>query len=200
MENKIIELFLFRKSLKFSEIEKNLSVRSNKLAYHIKNLVKKGILKKEKDSYSLTETSEGLIPYISEKRSVLPVILIHIGNKKECFLINRQKRPYKNLLSLPGGRILIGESIQQAVKRIMKEKFQIKARLAKINSVSLEHVKNQNKIIHSFLLIFVSAYASKSILTNIKNNKSKIIKSDYYLITNSLDKKISISSINSKNP
>ncbi len=189
MEKEIIKLFLTEKKLKFNEIEKSLKIRSNKLDYHLKKLIKKEILEKNNNDYSLTASSEYLIPYISEKNSVLPVILILIGNKNKVFLCKREKRPYKNLLSLPGGRILLGENIKDSVKRIMKEKHNINASLQKINSVSLEHVLKNKKIIHSFLLIFVTAKTKNKInLTQIKENKSKIISSDYKLIKNETNK------------
>lgn len=196
MEKQIIKLFLTKKKLKFNEIEKSLKVRSNKLDYHLKKLINKKILEKNKEFYQLTESSEYLIPYVSDKNSVLPVILIFIGNKQKAFLYKRTKRPYENLLSLPGGRIILGEKISDAVKRIMKEKHNISASLKKINSVSLEQIKKKNKIIHSFLLIFITAKTKNKIeLIQIKKNKSKIIPSDYKLIKNNSSKIISIEPI-----
>lgn len=199
MEKNILRLFLTRNRLKFNEIEKSLKTRSNKLDYHLKKLISKGIIEKNKDYYSLTESSEYLIPYLSEKNSVLPVMLILVGNNKKAFLYNREKRPYKNYLSLPGGRILLGESMESAVKRIMNEKHGINASLSKINSVSLEHIFKRNKIIHSFLLIFVNAKTKdKIILTDVNKNKNKIIKSDYNLIKSDYLKTTNINTIKSK--
>lgn len=196
MEKQILSLFLTNKKLKFNEIEKFLNVRSNKLDYHLKKLINKKILEKEKEFYSLSETSEYLIPYLSEKKSVLPVILIHIGDDKETFLYKREKRPYKNLLSLPGGRVIICETLKDSVRRIMKEKHKINASIQKIHSVSMEHVKKNNKIIHSFLLIFVSAKTKNKIeLTNLSKNKSRIIASDYKLIKENLNSQIEIKTI-----
>ena len=198
MEDKIINLFAFNNKLKFNEIERLLNTRSNKLAYHLRNLINKNILIKENNNYSLTENSEYLIPYLSEKNHALPIILINLGNRESVFLYKRNKRPYKDCLSLPGGRILIGESVESAVSRIMREKFNINAKYEKINSISLEHVKKNNKIIHSFFLIFVSAKTKDKIkLINVKRNKPKIIKSDYYLIKNKTNSKISLDVINS---
>lgn len=184
MEKKILNLFAFNHHLKFSEIEKSLKIQSNKLAYYLKNLVKKGIIIKKDNKYLLSETSENLIPYLSEKTSPLPIILIRIGNKKNCFLYPREKRPFKNFLSLPGGRLLVGEEIKQAVKRLMKEKYNISASLSKIISINHEFVKKNNKILHSFILILVEARTKDKIkLENVKKNKKKIINSDYKLIT-----------------
>ena len=196
MERKILDLFLYNQKLKFSDIEHQIKERSNKLAYHLKQLVKKGVLEKSNNSYSLSETALTLIPYLSNKKSPLPVLLIHIGNKNSCFLYKRNKRPYKDKLSLPGGRLLLSEDIEKATKRIIKEKFNIQVKLKKINSASLEHVKKNKKIIHSFLLVFVTATTQNNVkLTNIKNNKNKIISSDYKLLTSNLDFEINIKNI-----
>lgn len=196
MEEKIISLFLFKKRLKFNEIEKSLRIRSNKLTYHLKKLIKRKILIKNKEYYYLSETAEYLIPYISDKKSILSAVLVIIKKQNKVFLIERKKRPFMEKLSLPGGRILIGESIKKATERILKEKFNIKCNFKKINSITLEHVKKNNKIIHSFFLILVTATTKDKIkYLEIEKNKKSIIKSDYHLIKNNLRKEIKIKEI-----
>ena len=191
MEEKILSAFLYNKKLKFSEIEKSVKTRSNKLAYHIKKLENQGILIKEKEFYSLSEFAQKIIPYLSSKQSALPVILIAIKEKEKVFLIKRKKRPFLDKLSLPGGRLLVGEEISDSVKRIMKEKFSINAKFSKINSVSLEHTIKNKKKIHSFLLIFVTA-TTKDKINYLTLNKKEMITSDYELIKNNLNKEIKI--------
>ena len=198
MEKQIISLFLTNKKLKFNEIEKLLHVRSNKLDYHLKKLIKKRIIEKDGNYYELTESSEYLIPYISGRNAILPVVLIKIGNKNNIFLYKREKRPYQGFLSLPGGRILIGEEIGDAVKRIMRERHNINVIFKNINSISIEHLKKKNKTINSFLLIFVTANTKGKInLTDIEKYRKNIIKSDYNLIKKDHKKEIGISIINS---
>jgi len=195
----ILKLFQYSEKMKFSDIEKALKVRSNKLAYHLKNLTKKGILSREGNYYKLSESSEYSVPYLSEKESFLPVVLILIGDTKKVFLHKRNKRPYKNMLSLPGGRILLGESLELASKRIMKEKFNIDIKFKKLNSISFEQVKKSNKIIHSFILFLVSVMTKNKIeFSNVIENKSKIIPSDYKLITEDFNKETKIQTIFSK--
>ncbi len=197
MEEKILKLFSYNHKLKFNEIEKALKIRSNKLDYHLKKLILKEILTKKKDYYHLSDSCEYLLPYLSDKRHVLPVILIHIGDNKDAFLIERKKRPYYGKISLPGGRLLLGESISDAVKRIMWTKFKIRSKIKTINSISLENVKNIKETIHSYLLIYVHAKADV-LLTNVKKNKKRIIESDYKLITTHYKKRTEIKTIDSK--
>ncbi|GAI15304.1 unnamed protein product [marine sediment metagenome] len=195
MEQKILSTFLYNHKLKFNEIEKLLHTKSNKLSYHLKKLGNKGTLNKEGDFYKLSETAESVIPHLTEKQSILPVILIAIKKSNKFFLYKRNKRPYKDLLSLPGGRILSGETIPKATKRIMK-KFKINCNFKKINSISLEQVRKNDKIIHSFLLILITATTKDKInYTDTIKNKNKIISSDYKLIKNNLNKKIKIENI-----
>ena len=184
IEEEITKLFLFHKKLKFNEIEKLIKIRSNKIDYNLKSLIKKNIIKKEGLFYSLTESSEFLIPYLSEKKAVLPVLLIRIGNNKNVFLCKREKRPYQGKLSLPGGRMILGEDISMAVKRIMQEKYKIHSKLIKVDSLSIEHLVKNSKIINTFLLILVRATSKDNLdLVDISTNKKEIIPSDYSLLT-----------------
>ena len=198
MEKKILSAFLYNHKLRFNEIEKITKIRSNNLTYHLKKLIDKNILNKKADNYQLTETSEDLIPYISDKKAVLPVILISIKNTKGVFLYQRQKRPYKDKSSLPGGRIKLGETIPKATERIMREKFRINCKFKKINSISLEHVKKNRKILHSFLLILVTATTKDKIEYTGLKDREKIISSDYRLITNDLNRETKIQNIISR--
>ena len=66
-----------------------------------------------------------------------------------------------------------------------------------MNSISLEHLKKNKRIVASYLLLCVSAKADVD-LFDIKKNKNKIIKSDYLLIMGcGLDKKINLREIDS---
>ena len=196
MEKEILRTFLYNNRLKFSDIEKKLGERSNKVAYHIKNLVKKGVLIKKGEEYCLTKTAETLIPYLSDKKTPLPIILVLLKkNSNQVFLHKRKKRPFKNKLSLPGGRLLQKEDVRQATERILKQKHKIDSKFEKINSISIEHVIKQEEKLHSFVIFFVSASLDKKQkikYTNIRENKDKIIQSDYNLIKKDINKEINI--------
>ncbi len=199
MEKQILNLFAFHQKLKFHEIEEQLHARSNLLAYHLKNLVKKEVLKKEGDYYSLTDSAEYLIPYLSDKQAAFPVTLVHIGDKKRAFLYKRGKRPYKDKLSLPGGRLLVGESLKEAAKRIMKTKFNIEISNEKMKLVALENVKKNSKVKYTFILFVVSASSRFPIvLTDIEKNKRKIIPSDYKIIKSKANPEIKIRNLSTK--
>jgi hypothetical protein len=77
------------------------------------------------------------------------------------------------------------------------KKFNIETEFERINSISLEHVRKSDKILHTFLLIFVSASANNASLVEIDKNRKNIISSDYMLIKSNPDN-INIRTINSK--
>jgi ADP-ribose pyrophosphatase YjhB (NUDIX family) len=134
-----------------------------------------------------------------EKKSPLPVVLILVGDKEKAFLYKRTKRPYKNFLSLPGGRILLGESLEDASKRIMKNKFNSDVKLKKLNSVSFEQVKKSKEVVHSFILFFVTVTTKDPLeLIEVEKSKKKIISSDYKLITQDSEKQTDVPTIFSK--
>ncbi len=198
MKKDILNVFLYRDKLRFSEIKDKTELRSNNLAYHLKKLISKGILIKNRENYMLSEKYEHLIPYITEKQAILPVLLVVAEKKGKYFLYHRDKRPYNNFLSLPGGRILVGENMKTATKRIMKEKFGISCVFKGVKSISLEHVRKKRKIIHSFLLMLVSVSTGEDIkYYDLEKNRKNIIRSDYFLLKNNLNFNLKVPIINS---
>jgi len=198
MENRIINLFLYENALRFSEIEKLSKIKSNKMAYHLKSLVKKGVIEKNGNLYKLSDSKEYLIPYLNKTKSVIPVVLVAIKNKKRIFLVERKKRPFKGKLGLPGGRLIMGETIKESVERIGK-KFNVNCKFKKINSISMEFVKKNKNTVHSFLLIFATAETKEKIdFMNLEKNKRRIISSDYKLIKKDVSKETKIPVLFSK--
>src|SRR3989338_5711851 len=196
MKENILKLFAFHKGLKFAQMEKELDIRSNKLAYHLKQLTKEGILAKKQDSYELTPKTEFNLPFLASSICAIPVILIHIGTSSKALLVHRKKRPYQNMLGMPGGRLLPGESIQDAAQRIVQKKCNISIKKPKVSQIALEHIKKSNQTICSFLLIMVKAETENSDkLIPVRKNKSQIIPSDYALLTRRNSKSFKIQTL-----
>lgn len=199
MEQQILRLFTFNDRLRFSDMGKKLSMRSNKLAYYIKKLVENNKLIKKNGKYSLSDDLEDEIPYLSEQKSIIPVVLIRIGDKNKVFLYRRNKRPYKNYFGLPGGRLMRGEEISEAAKRIMLQKCKIIIRPEKETNVILEHVKRKGRVRYSFLLLIVKAKTKQKIkLYSINKFSRRIIPSDLFIINNGAKNDIKIRNFYSK--
>ena len=204
----IFKLFLTAQRLKFSEIEKQLSIRSNMVAYHLMSMVKEGLLLKKGDSYELTAQAEKYIPIFSHvtgsETSPLPVVLVAVFHKKNILLIERVKRPYKGYLSLIGGKMLMEEDIVRASIRHVQEKTGLEASFVSTNAILQEHVYDaaSGSVKHSFILFFVRAVVASEEVRESPHGPLKwftpkefaelrnVIPSDWWLLKNKLGSQI----------
>ena len=201
----IFRLFLTKNKLKFNEIEKELKIRSNLVSYHLTQLQKEGLLRKNGDCYYLTASGEKYLPLFSHvigtELSPLPVALIAVMNKDKILLIQRQKRPYQNYWSMLGGKMLLEESLEEAALRVVKERSGLSGKLVSINSVLHERVEGEGMVKHSFILFFIKVKVKETAVKNSEHGKlkwfklkeaikEKIIPSDLWLMQHRLNSKI----------
>ena len=200
---RIIELFARNFNLKFNELEKLCSIRSNELSYHLKNLVEDGILKKDGDNYLLTSKGETITERIShftgKEVGHMVVVIVAVTKGKQILLIKRDKRPFQGYWGMIGGKTRFSESIPDAVRREVEEETGIKInkKTVKVRSVLLERVKTNQGISHGNILILTEAKPINNInlsndylnwfeLSELKNNK--LILSDLWMIDNFIKK------------
>jgi ADP-ribose pyrophosphatase YjhB (NUDIX family) len=191
---KIFHAFLYDEKLRFSELFRKTKISSSLLAYFLSKMTREGVLSKTNEHYSLSEDGEKLIPFFvpeSERVSPLVVLLFFCTRNKEIFLVKRGKRPYRGLWSLPSGRLLISESLEQATSRILAEKYGLRAQMSGFSSVVYERVLDAEKTKHGFIFLVVSTHLDESSkpffgkwFSLARVPKSKTIASDYWLIQN----------------
>ena len=193
----IFQQFTYNKRLRFSELEKLTKLRSNELAYFLKQLIAKKILEKDDEEYILTVQGEKQIPYFQEhnKLTPLPTVLVKIIDEKgRVLLLKRSKRPYQHLWSLPGGRVLLGETLLEAAKRIVKRKTFLDIEILPESLVTgNEYVLKDNIVQFGFVLLVLSAKPVSEIKEkeNIKwfdknhIQQEETIESDFYYATES---------------
>ena len=159
----IFSLFLHAEALRFSEIEKQLGLRSNMVSYHLEQLQKDGVVEKAGEEYHLTRQAETYIPLLPQvtgkELSPLPVVLVACMHEEKVLLIKREKRPYKGWWSLLGGKWLFGEGIADAATRVVLEKSGVVASFRSSNGVVAEKVVDAGNVKHHFLLFFAKAVA-----------------------------------------
>ncbi|HIH31932.1 TPA: NUDIX domain-containing protein [Candidatus Woesearchaeota archaeon] len=196
---KIFELFLEKYKLKFSDIEKEIKIRSNALSYHLDAMKRQGLIEKINDYYRLTKHAETHIPLFSMSNDPgpIPIILVAIVKNNKILLLKRSKRPYKNYLSLIGGKILLHENMKDAAIRKAKEEAGIDCEFKSLNAILHERVETDKKIKHSFILFFAllepkTRKHNKNVkwynIHTIKENE--LIPTDYFLIKNNLNSRI----------
>ena len=199
----IFKLFLERKKLRFSSIQKKVNLRSNHLTYHLKIMVDNNILEKRNEYYSITDDAQKYIPLfanvIGDKFSPLPVVLVCLVRENRVLLIKRKNRPYKNYWGMIGGRILHDEVAEDSSLRLIEKKAGIvDCRFAKVCDVVDEKVYENNVLANSFILYFVrvdtdvedfedKGYGKLMWHDIDKLEELKIIPSDLWLIKNSLN-------------
>jgi ADP-ribose pyrophosphatase YjhB (NUDIX family) len=213
--NAIFRLFLEHRRLKFSEIEKLTGLRSNKLAYYLKGMQKGNILHKKGEHYCLTREAEKYLPLFSsrgrESLTTLPIVMVAIMRKGDILLIKRRKRPFKDYWCMIGGKMLFGETFEQATGRLAKGKASVKGRFLSLNAIMHERIRDNREIKHSFMLFFTKMAAKSAdvkqtvagelkwfSLDKVKKMKRRIVPSDYWLITNRLDSREEVKRIDMK--
>lgn len=199
---KIFQAFLYAEKLRFSELFRKTKIASNLLAYFLKKMADEGLLSKDGHFYSLSEGGEKLIPFFvpdQERMSPLVVLLFFCTHNKKIFLVLRKKRPYHGLWSLPSGRLLISESLEQATSRILEEKYALSAKMTGVSAVLYERVRDAENAKHGFVFFVVKTtlandstpYAGKWFsLSRVPKNKT--IASDYWLIQKKLGSEVAV--------
>lgn len=155
----VFEQFLQEEELRFSELEKRTGLRSNDLAYYLQKMVSEEILVKTDDTYKLSVQAEKFLPFFQSegKLSPLVVVLVRVEYQGSILYHKRQKRPYNGLWSLPGGRLLLGETVQQAAERIAKEKTFVNIQYLGVKTTMNEQVLDESGVKHGFFLVVVDA-------------------------------------------
>ncbi|MBS3148502.1 NUDIX domain-containing protein [Candidatus Woesearchaeota archaeon] len=194
----LVGVFASKRAVSFKELGDCLNLRSNALAYHVRNLVESGVLVKEEAGYSLGESSEPLLPYGSAL-SKLPVVVLALKNEKGEFgLLLRRKRPFDGFFAMPGAKILIDESIESAAKRIAKEEAGLDLDNAVTCAVVDEHILSGGKAKNSWLMFLVSSNVKKKgtleWFSKEQLKSGKVIQSDVWMLTNLLDERLKVHS------
>lgn len=208
--HKIYELFVKQKRLRFSEIKKTLNTRSNILSYHLNSMVKSGLLEKDEDDYILTIEGEKKIPFFTQfspqTHGAIPIVIAGIVKGKEILLLRRSKRPYMGYWGMPGGALMMNETIEENAVKIAKKETNLDCEFQKISAVVHERIVENKKVKHAFIL-FLAIVTPKN--NNIKESEEgklewfplktlrpeRIIPSDYLLLKKYLGKKLEIPSI-----
>lgn len=124
----IIRHLLTVPSARYAQLRpKNLE--SNLFMYHLKQLMKDGVVKKNDDgSYGLTSYGMQMSDRISLESLKLRIqpklitILVVKNPKGEYALIERTHQPFLNYKGFPSGKIHYGEVLQDAARRELAEK------------------------------------------------------------------------------
>lgn len=199
---KILRLFLRASLLRFSIIVKELNWPSNLVAYFLKKMVKEGWLIRKRNGYTLSDQAEEQLPLLSNRSYPLVplvVILVLAYRDDEILLTKRDERPFQGFWSLPSGRLLAAESIEEATHRIMLEKYGTQSEFKHASGIVFERLFAKNHLQHGFFFVVVKAqvlstksFSNEQWFVRKKIPKRKTIASDYWMIQELFDQQIQI--------
>lgn len=195
---KVIGMFAHKRVASFTEIGEALGLRSNALAYHVRNLVESGVLVKEDGGYSLGEKCERLLPYGSALAK-LPVVVLALENERGEFgLLLRRKRPFDGFFAMPGGKILLDESIESAARRIAREEAQLELESVQACAVIDEHILSGFGVKNSWFIFLVRSKVKKGgsleWFSMEQLEFGKVVASDVWMLTRLLGERLKVHS------
>jgi len=206
---KIFELFIKKHKLRFSEIEKEIKIRSNHLNYHLKKMIEEDLLEKKDGNYKLTTEAEKIMPFFAhltgKEQGPLTIIAAAIMKDGKICLLKREKRPYKGYWGMIGGKVMMNETIKEATLREVKEETCLDCKFDKLVAVLNERVVENGEVKHAFNIFFCKVIAEsdefacsdEGELKWFSMNKlpSNIIPSDRLMIKDLLNKEFNFKEI-----
>jgi hypothetical protein len=135
LQQHILQQLIMNPRLRYAAIKPH-EVEGNLFMYHLKQLIKEGLVEKDADGWYQLTTAGKLYSDRLSLKSLTPrlqariVTLMAVEDGQGHWLFYRRKRqPLFNLVGFPYGKIHLGESVQQAAQRELKEKTGLEAEL-----------------------------------------------------------------------
>jgi len=167
IQNHIISKLKNAKSLRYSEMSPE-KVPNDLYNYHLQFLVKKGLVLKSGDGYSLSSTGIKLVADVNTsndtlnslfKINVITIVSRVIDGKIEILNQVRKSNPSYGKVGVMGGVVLKGELIENAATRKLKQETGLNARFKVFGSERRILYKSGE---HFSDIVFPIAYADKS--------------------------------------
>lgn len=155
----ILEQLVRSATRRYTEL-KPRDVESNLFMYHLKNLVREGLIEKDEKVYTLSQKGLRYVATLSLKMGKLrkqPQILnaIIARNSQERYLFSKwHRQPNTGLISFPHGMMHYGEPLLDAAKRELAEKAGLTADMIYKGSAYIRTLANQETDRHMLVQLF----------------------------------------------
>lgn len=159
IQQHIIHQLILHRQCRYRDI-KPKDIEGNLFMYHLHQLFKEDLAKKVDSRYQLTTKGLQLADSLSLhnlRPRIQPkiVTLLAIQNdKNEWLLYRRSRQPFFGLIGFPYGKIHLGEKIQTAAARELKEKTGLTAKLQHAGDVYLTVFQQQELLTQMFCHVF----------------------------------------------
>lgn len=127
IQKSIFNMLVSSESLRYSEL-KPKELEANLFMYHLKELIKMGLVEKLEKKYTLTPAGRSTATRFSIREKgirIMPssITVIILQSEDGGMLLYRRKRqPYMNFLGFPSGKIHLGDRLIDAAYRELDEK------------------------------------------------------------------------------
>lgn len=178
---KILKKLSFAKNLRYSNLKPSRLMENNKFNFHLDELVKRSYVKKENNTYSLTDIGKEYIGRLDTENLTVPLspkvsVSICCTRKKngatQYLIGTRRKQPFYESQAFVSGKVRFGETILSAAKRELKEEINLDGNP---EIVSLRHYlvinKNQRQLLEDLYIFLCLVRNPKG---NLKANKEAI--------------------------
>ncbi len=139
-------------------------VDSNKFVYHLRALMRSGLIAQRGEKYTLTAAGKRYAEEVSldtyQPRAQPKIVtLVVVQDAQKRYLLYRRKRvPMRTLVGFPYGKIHVGERIDEAAARELKEKAGISAKLALRGHVYLTIHDEEELVANMLAHVYTGVY------------------------------------------
>lgn len=167
----VIKQLIHQSTCRYRDI-KPKDVEGNLFMYHLRRLIREGMVEKTADGYTLTRKGLRMVDTLSLKSMqprIQPKIVTLIAcqnNKGEWLLYRRTKQPFFGLIGFPYGKIHLGERIQDAANREIEEKTGLNSKLRHAGEVYLAVEDEESLLTHMLFHVFHGTETSGTLKTD----------------------------------
>jgi len=155
IKKSILQRLIFNPKLSFSQLW-DRSVESNKFTYHLKTMLKNGLIIKKRDKYSLTKKGIDFVTYVDSikvevTKQPLVVVFCLVRKGSKILVHRRLKEPFYGYCGTPGGKVSFGDTIIEAARKELREETDLEAnngRLISVRSMRTYDKKTKELIHH----------------------------------------------------
>jgi 8-oxo-dGTP diphosphatase len=139
-------------------------VDSNKFVYHLRALMRSGHIAQRGERYMLTAAGKRYAEAVSldtyQPRAQPKIVtLVVVQDAQKRYLLYRRRRvPMRSLVGFPYGKIHVGERIEEAAVRELREKAGISAKLALRGHVYLTIHDEEDLVANMLAHIYTGIY------------------------------------------
>ncbi|MCL4389990.1 MAG: NUDIX domain-containing protein [Patescibacteria group bacterium] len=157
LQLEILKKLLFAQSLRHTDLRPSEKIENNLLGFHLKQLIRFGLVEKKSNRYFLTVEGKEFASRIDthstsvKKQSKLVVHLCPIRRRNgllEFLIYTRAKQPFYGCQGLGSGKVFFGETAETAARRVLKEETNLEGEPKLISARHIIYLEPEtNKIL-----------------------------------------------------